>query len=55
MATVSRDKLKQRGLRRFAHSFRYALDGLIYAFKYEQNMNIILSNVQKYNIKLTKC
>lgn len=38
MATVSRDKLKQRGLKRFAHSFRYALDGLIYAFKYEQNM-----------------
>ncbi len=38
MDTVSRDKLKQKGLKRLIHSFKYALDGLIYAFKYEQNM-----------------
>jgi len=38
MGTVSRDKLKQRGLKRLVHSFKYALDGLKYAFKYEQNM-----------------
>lgn len=38
MDTVSRDKLKQKGLKRLIHSFKYALDGLKYAFKYEQNM-----------------
>lgn len=38
MATVSRDKLKTKGLKRFVHSFKYATEGLIYAFKYEQNM-----------------
>ena len=38
MATVSRDKLKERGIKRFFKSFGYALDGLVYAFKYEQNM-----------------
>jgi len=46
MGTVSRDKLKQRGLRRLVHSFKYALDGLKYAFKYEQNMLVhILATV----------
>lgn len=38
MATVSRDKLKERGIKRFFKSFGYAVEGLIYAFKYEQNM-----------------
>ena len=38
MATVRRDKLKQKGVKRFVNSFGYALEGLIYAFKYEQNM-----------------
>ncbi len=38
MATVSRDKLKERGIKRFFKSFGYAVDGLVYAFKYEQNM-----------------
>lgn len=38
MSTVSRDELKKKGLRRFANSFSYALDGLKYAFKYEQNL-----------------
>ncbi len=34
----SRGKLKQRGIKRFIHSFGYAAAGLRYAFKYEQNM-----------------
>ena len=38
MAMVSRDKLKEKGIKRFIKSFRYALDGLKYAFKYEQNI-----------------
>lgn len=38
MAMVSRDKLKKRGLNRLVNSFKYALDGLKYAFKYEQNL-----------------
>ena len=38
MATVSRDKLKEKGIKRFIKSFSYALDGLKYAFKYEQNI-----------------
>ena len=38
MATVSRDKLKQKGLKRFVKSFSFALEGLKYAFKYEQNI-----------------
>lgn len=42
MATVSRDKLKQRGIKRLIHSFKYAVDGLVYAFKYEQNIIVHL-------------
>lgn len=40
MDTVSRDKLKEKGLKRLINSFKYAKDGLIYAFKYEQNIII---------------
>ena len=35
---VSRDKQKQFGIKRLFLSFRYALDGIHYAFRYEQNM-----------------
>ena len=46
MDTVSRAKLKKRGLKRFVKSFSYAIDGLKYAFKYEQNMTAhIISTV----------
>lgn len=46
MATVSRNKLKQRGIKRFFKSFSYAIDGLVFAFKYEQNMLVhIISTV----------
>ncbi len=38
MPTVSRDKLKKKGLKRLFKSFTYAFEGLKYAFKYEQNI-----------------
>ena len=38
MDSVSRDKLKQKGIKRFIKSFGYAVEGLKYAFKYEQNI-----------------
>lgn len=38
MDMESRDELKKRGIKRLVKSFGYALDGLVYAFKYEQNM-----------------
>ena len=38
MTTVSRDKIKIRGKKRLINSFKYAYQGLKYAFKYEQNI-----------------
>ncbi len=38
MTTVSRDKIKIRGKKRLINSFKYAFEGLKYAFKYEQNI-----------------
>ena len=38
MDTVSRDELKEKGLKRLIKSFKYAVDGLVYAFRYEQNI-----------------
>lgn len=38
MSTVSRDKLKKHGIKRLINSFKYAIDGLKYAFTYEQNI-----------------
>ena len=38
MDSVSRDKLKQKGFKRLCKSFKYAAQGIIYAFKYEQNI-----------------
>ena len=40
MATVSRDKLKVRGKKRLLNSFKYAFEGLKYAFIYEQNLTV---------------
>lgn len=40
MTTVSRDKLKIRGTKRLINSFKYAIDGLKYAFLYEQNLTV---------------
>lgn len=42
MATVSRDEIKKRGFKRFIKSFGYSIDGLKYAYKYEQSMTIHL-------------
>ena len=36
----NRDAIKVRGFQRFAKSFGYSLDGLKYAYKYEQSMLI---------------
>lgn len=38
MDSVSRDKLKQKGIKKLFKSFKYALEGILYAFKYEQNI-----------------
>ena len=40
MAKVSRDEIKKRGFKRFIKSFGYSIDGLKYAYKYEQSMTI---------------
>ena len=40
MDTVSRDKLKKKGINRLFRSFKYAGEGIIYAFKYEQNITV---------------
>ena len=40
MPKISRDDIKKRGFGRFVKSFKYSLDGLIYAYKYEQSMLI---------------
>ena len=33
MDSVSRDKLKEKGFKRLINSFKYAIEGIIYAFK----------------------
>ena len=38
MDSELRDKLKKRSIKRLFRSFKYALEGIIYAFKYEQNI-----------------
>lgn len=38
MDSVSRDKLKEKNIKRLFKSFKYALEGIKYAFKYEQNI-----------------
>ena len=38
MDSVSRDKLKEKSFKRLLKSFKYAIEGIIYAFKYEQNI-----------------
>lgn len=40
MAKISRDDIKRRGFGRFTKSFSYSIQGLKYAYKYEQSMMI---------------
>lgn len=40
MAKISRDEIKRRGIGRFIRSFGYSIEGLKYAYKYEQSMLI---------------
>jgi undecaprenol kinase len=40
MKKISRDEIKKRGLRRCLNSFMYSIQGLTYAYKYEQSMFI---------------
>ena len=40
MTKISRDEIKVRGFKRFLKSFGYSIDGLKYAYKYEQRMMI---------------
>ena len=35
-----RKKAKKRGFKRFFNSFKYSIQGLVYAYKYEQSMTI---------------
>lgn len=37
---MNREKNKQHGIIRFFRSFKYSTEGLIYAFKHEQNMTV---------------
>ncbi len=38
MTKISRDEIKKRGFGRFVKSFGYSIEGLKYAYKYEQSM-----------------
>ena len=40
MEKISRDEIKVRGIGRVLKSFKYSLEGLKYAYKYEQSMSI---------------
>lgn len=42
MSKISRDEIKVRGIKRFKKSFGYSIEGLKYAYKYEQSMFIHL-------------
>ena len=38
MKYISRDEIKQKGIRRFFRSIKFSVEGLIYAYRYEQSM-----------------
>ena len=38
MSKISRDDIKKKGIRRTLRTFKYSLDGLMYAYKNEQSM-----------------
>lgn len=38
MPQISRDELKKKGFKRFLASIKYSIEGLIYAYRYEQSL-----------------
>ena len=38
MKYISRDEIKQKGIRRFFRSIKFSVEGLVYAYRYEQSM-----------------
>ena len=38
MKYISRDEIKQKGIGRFFRSIKFSIDGLVYAYRYEQSM-----------------
>lgn len=38
MPQISRDEIKKKGIKRFFHSIKYSIEGLSYAYRYEQSM-----------------
>ncbi len=38
MAQISRDDIKKKGIKRFFNSIKFSLEGLIYAYRYEQSL-----------------
>ena len=40
MSKISRDEIKKKGIKRTLRTFKFSMDGLIYAYKNEQSMLI---------------
>lgn len=38
MQQISRDEVKKRGVKRFLNSIKYSMQGLFYAYRYEQSL-----------------
>lgn len=38
MPQISRDGLKKKGLKRIFYSIKYSIEGLVYAYRYEQSL-----------------
>ncbi len=38
MAQISRDDIKKKGIKRFFNSIKFSLEGLFYAYRYEQSL-----------------
>ncbi len=38
MPQISRDDIKKKGIKRFFHSVKYSIEGLLYAYRYEQSL-----------------
>ncbi len=61
MSKISRDEIKKKGIKRTLRTFKYSLDGLVYAYKNEQSMwihaagtifTVVLGLI--YHLKLTE-